>query len=583
MGIRIGEVSSRYELLTVNESTKDRERLQFLGPDEAMRFLQRHLAADDAVAGVRRWAFELGLHHPTQQGFLQLLVWGLMTGELWVAEIKRVPGRLGRGGKGKEDPPKPQPKPQPKPKPKPVAELVVTVKNLFGKPVKDAKVTAGALGSMQTDKDGIADFGKVTPGVYDITAEKTGHGKKRNGPVEIDEKKAVSVPDGSKTEVTLIQHPECANVAFFEGSKIRSHYFGFDHKTNIKAAVNGEYWVPVPAKGSLTAPTNKLTRDEARWVSVAVGKQAEVEIHFLFKDAPCIPCLANTTYQVVPANVAEVVTAHIGTQHAWFKIKGKAKGEATLKVICDGHDIGWFHIWCDVEKTLLVDVGTIVTNRATAAAYNLGTLATYMNEIFSQILVKFSLKDIGTIDLSANAALATLETTEYPTGGEFQDGTTEAQDEVFLTAMDVAAQAAVAARVTGPTMRAGARRLYWYTPTAGAKWGGMNVTIGHPATFIFFTSLPAAYNTGAHELGHSLKLRHPSDDTGAGQFAAHNRATLSTAIPAYAATNTEPASAANPAHSNIMANDPTNLMGYWPDKAARKYLRYHQWKAADRS
>jgi hypothetical protein len=32
-----------------------------------------------------------------------------------------------------------------------------------------------------------------------------------------------------------------------------------------------------------------------------------------------------------------------------------------------------------------------------------------------------------------------------------------------------------------------------------------------------------------------------------------------------------------------MANDPTNLMGYWSDRPNRKPLRYHQWKAASRS
>jgi hypothetical protein len=80
-----------------------------------------------------------------------------------------------------------------------------------------------------------------------------------------------------------------------------------------------------------------------------------------------------------------------------------------------------------------------------------------------------------------------------------------------------------------------------------------------------------------------LKLRHPLHDRGAGQFPAHNLATLKKAVPAYAATNTEPATAKDPGQANVMANDPLNLMGYWDDRAARKYLRYHQWKAADRS
>lgn len=587
MGIRIGDITSRFELMNWNEPDTERLRRGFVGHDEALRFLQRHLMAEDVMAGVRRWGHDLGLQHRTNRGFLQLLAAAITAGEIWVAELERSTARLGGGGGGKKpEPPNPNPNPGPRPKPKPVpvAELMVTVKDLFGKPVEGVTVTAGALGSKTTGKDGIADFGQVTPGTYDITAAKTGHGKKRNGDAEKDEKKAVSVPDGSKTKVDLIQHPECANVAFFEGSKTRANYFGFDHKTNIKAAVNGEYWVPVPAKGTLALPATKFIRDEARWVSVAVGKETEVEINFAFTGAECIPCLANSTFQILPATVAEVVTKKVNAKQAVFKIKGLAAGEAALKVMCDGHDIGWFYIWCDVEKELLVDVSTIVTTRTTAATYDLAGLSTYMNEIYRQLLIKLNLKDLGTIDLSANAALATIETTEYPVAGKpYQTGTSGATDRTWLLAADAAAIASVAARTTGATARAGARRLYWYIPNDGAAFGGENLKIGHPATFIYYNDGLEARNTGAHEIGHSLKLHHPADGNGAAEFAPHNRLSVSLTIPAYTATNTEPASTARTVKGNVMSNDPTNLMGYWPDKAARKYLRYHQWKAADRS
>jgi hypothetical protein len=584
MGIRIGDITSRFELMNWNEPLAGRTKRGFVGHDEALRFLQSHLMSDDVIAEARRWSFGLGIHHRTNRGVLQLLANAITTGEVWVSELERLAPAKGGGvqpGPGPEPGPSPGPGPKPGPAPKPVAELLVTVKNLFGKGVEGVTVTAGALGTKTTDKDGIADFGTVTPGTYDVTAAKAGHGKVRNGPELMDEKKAVSVPDGSKTKVDLIQHPECANVAFFEGSKTRANYFGFDHKTNIKAAVNGEYWVPVPDKGTLTMPTNRFTRDEARWVSVAVGKQTELEINYAFKGTECIPCLANSTFQIIPATVAEVVTAKITAKQAVFKIKGLAVGEASLKVICDGHDIGWFHIWCEVEKELLIDVATIVTNRAAAATYDLAGLSTYMNEIYQQHLVKLNLKDLGVIDLKSNVALATAETAEYPAaGGLFQQ---DGIHELFMSTLDLAAKTNVANRTTGASARAGARRLYFYVPTAGAQWGGMVVNIGHPATFIFYADGTPARNTGAHEIGHSMKLRHPSDPSGAAQFAAHNLATINTATLAFAATNTEPASAANPAHSNILANDPTNLMGYWPDKTARKYLRYHQWKAADRS
>lgn len=580
MGVRIGDVTGRFELMNRTDPPAGRVRQRFMDEDEALRFLRRQLVSDDRVAAVRRAVHALGIDHPTHRMFLQRLAAAILAGDVWVGE--RPQASLMSGGGGAEvDPDKPGRKPGRKPKP--VAELVVFVKDLDRKPVAGAKVTAGALGSMTANDEGIADFGTVTPGTYDITAEKPGHGRTRNGPEEKDEKTSVAVPDGSRTEVELIQHPECANVAFFEGATTRSKYFGFDHKTNIKAAPNGEYWVPVPEKSEkLEVPTDKLTQDEARWVSVAVGQETELEIHFAFKGTECIPCIANSTFEVIPANVAEVVTAKITAKKAAFKIKGKAKGEASLKVVCDGRDIGWFHIWCEVEKELLIDVATLVTTRTTAAVYDNAAMRDHLNDVFRQAMIKLNLKDLGTIDLSANAPLALTESACYPSV-KFQDGSTDAQDTAFLTAADMAAMAVVAARTTGASGRAGARRLYWYVPTAGAKWGGMNLNIGHPATFIFFSDGPAARNTGAHEIGHSLGLRHPSDGSGASQFAPHNLSTCNAATPAYAATNTEPASDTNPAHDNIMANDPTNLMGYWPVKAARKYLRYHQWQAAARS
>lgn len=588
MGQRIDGGLGRFELIAGRERRAGRSTVQFLDRDEALRFLRRVSADPYDMACIRTWAHQEGLEPAPDQGVLEQIAAGLDTGDFHVAR----PGSAGgsaKGGGSTPTVPKPKEKPKPK-KPKPkvpekVTELVVTVKDSDGKPVEGATVTAGAIGSKKTNKEGIADFGKVKPGSYDITAEKPGHAPKRNDPVGKDEKKAVAVPEGSRTSVDLVQHPDCANVSFFEGSTTRANYFGFDHKTNIVAAANGEYWKPVPDKGTLTMPAfTNITRDATRWVSVAVGKETEVEINFDFKGTECIPCIANSTFKVIPADKAEVVTATITAKKAKFKIKGKAVGEASLKVICDGKDIGWFHIWCEVEKELLLDVACIVTTRAAASAYSLGGMTTYLNDIYRQQLVKLNLKDLGIIDLSANAPLAVIEATEYPVaGGKFQQGTSGATDTAALTAMDLAAIASVAARTTGASARAGARRLYWYIPTAGAAWGGENVSIGHPATFVYFADGLAARNTCAHEIGHSMKLKHPSDGSGAAQFAPHNLATLNNASPAYTETNTEPASGTNPKHSNVMANDPTNLMGYWPIKASRKYLRYHQWKAADRS
>jgi hypothetical protein len=367
-------------------------------------------------------------------------------------------------------------------------------------------------------------------------------------------------------------------VSFFEGAKKRLKYFGFDHKTNLVVRPGtDEYWLPTPAYGTLTLPTNRMTRDGARWVSVAVGKETEVEIHFAFKRHDCIPCLTNCTYKVKPDNIAEVVMKKITAQKAAFKIKAKAKGEASLKVICGGAVIGWFHIWSKAEATIKVDVVNLVTTQAPLNAFDLAKLRAAFREIFRQNALKIDMISLGNVDLSGDAALATTESAGYSALGEFLT------DMGVLGVLDRKASAALNARVAAPLPRASAYRIYRYVPTGGASAAGTVINIGAPPAFSFMSDSADARNSMAHEFGHSLGLRHPSDGASGAQYASHNLASKNHATPAYAATNTEPATSAAQAKSNVMANDPTNLMGYWPDKANRKPLRYHQWKACSRS
>jgi hypothetical protein len=68
-----------------------------------------------------------------------------------------------------------------------------------------------------------------------------------------------------------------------------------------------------------------------------------------------------------------------------------------------------------------------------------------------------------------------------------------------------------------------------------------------------------------------------------GQFAPHNHQSVNQPVAAKVATNTEPAIPATTAAWNVLANDPTNLMGYWRMRSDRKPLRYHQWITVSRS
>jgi hypothetical protein len=181
MGQKIFGWASRYELLAGHEADTGRTIRRFLDRDEALRFL-RHSASDPAdMDALRRWLFDEGLVLWPEQDLLDRVATALSAGLLRIGFLDY--DSVGAGAGDKEDPkPEPKPDPTPKPKPKPVvvAELLVNVKDADGKPVEGATVTAGALGTKKTDKNGVADYGKVTPGTYDVTAEKSAHAPKRN-------------------------------------------------------------------------------------------------------------------------------------------------------------------------------------------------------------------------------------------------------------------------------------------------------------------------------------------------------------------------------------------------------------------
>ena len=572
--------------------------------DDALRLLRTQFSDPATLASLRQWAHDQGFFKPVGSDIFEVLATLVSARRLNLMRI-RPQSHYAANAEPKPDKPDTPVTPPPKPKPKPkkkVAELVVIVKDLDGNPVKEAEVTAGKLGSMKTDENGVANYGEVEPGTYKVTAEKEGHSTERKGKIKADKKRGVSVPDGTKTTVNLVQHPQCASVSFFEGPlaktpATRNKYFGFDHKTDMPAADPGHYWKPCPAHGDLNLPGDKLTRDGARWVSVAVGKEVELEIHFDFKEDECIPCISNSTFEVVPANVATVVTPKISAKKAVFKIKGAAAGQASLKVICDGKDIGWFHIWCQEEVTLNLDVCCLVTNRAPSTSYSMAALRAHFDDIFRQAVIKIDMRYLGDIDLTGNAALATVESQGYPAtgGGRFlsKSGTPRPYDSkgAVLRALDTAASAVLAARTTGPLPRNNAYRLYWYVPTVGCSILGTVMRIGSKQSFGFRPDSATARNSCAHEFGHSLNLRHPSDGSSGPQYAGHLATTLNAACPGFPDTNTEPANAAQPAFvptpnrssNNVLGNDPTNLMGYWGDRPNRKPLRYHQWKAASRT
>lgn len=386
--------------------------------------------------------------------------------------------------------------------------------------------------------------------------------------------------------------PCCPDVATFEGSTgARSSYFGFDDKTNLVPNVGvDEYWIP--PTDAKTLPGNKETRDGARWVSVGVGREAQVQINFggTFTAA----CLGNCTFVVDPATVADVTSGSPAASGAIFKIKGKAAGEASVKVMCDGKLRGYFHVWCEAVATINIDVVGMTTDNTRASNHSVSSVSTVMNRIFSQALVRFQVRDLGTVDISPswmvgwhewwNTTGSTLEISASILNrlhGEADDALNDRRGNIAR------ALSGNGTAPTGPNAnlpRAGAYRLYYYIPDpANANAGGSVITIGQSPAFVFFDNSGSSENSAAHEMGHSLGLEHPVHNATRDQFTAHSLGTLNAATTAMPATNTEPAVAANLSGSNIMAADPLNLMGYWRTKSVREPMRYRQWKACKRS
>lgn len=335
----------------------------------------------------------------------------------------------------------------------------------------------------------------------------------------------------------------CPDVAYFEKSGgARSSYAAFDDTTNLVPNPGAdEYWIP--PTDAKTLPGNKQDRDGAAWVSVGVGRTAQVTIKF--DGNFTIACIAHCTYEVDPVTVAEVTGAAPGSSGAVFTIRGKAAGEASLKVMCNGVLRGYFHIWCAVPATIDVDVASIVTPASVAVAYVASDLEDYINEVFSQTIISVRLNDAGAVTVPAPQAA-------------YNNGST-----AYLNSLDTLAQAA-SNKLTA------SYRLYYYVNAAGES-GGYGIVSGGlgapgPGWAFINSVIQASYNTMAHELGHLLNLSHPLHDGDHDEF------------PPFQEANRV---------GNVLPDDPWNLMGYNGSLNQRgpnrKPLRYLQWKKCNRS
>lgn len=355
----------------------------------------------------------------------------------------------------------------------------------------------------------------------------------------------------------------CPDVAEFKKANRKQDYFGFDDKTCLVAAPADRYWDP-PTKPK-TAPTDRLTRDGAVWLSVEKGKTAKCIIDFTNQ----LPCIRNCTYEPKPAGKVTVVSAVITTDRAEFEIRGESAGDCTIVVKCDGKDRGWVHVacyeqltfsvgMCEVNQTITTGTGAAATSSLTLPrpAFDVAQYQTFFDDCYRAACIKVTITALPRYDLPATVNLSP--------GGGFFDANGQMESPAYRSRMatgiyPVTDQIDSAVRAANPGYD---KYLYLMVPP-GARQAGKGYLNGFARGIggnyaIFFNVDSGTYSTAAHEFGHTIELRHPNDSAGTGQYPAHLRA----------------------GSDNVPANDVLNLMGYGGPRNQRKELRYKQWKAA---
>ncbi len=311
-----------------------------------------------------------------------------------------------------------------------------------------------------------------------------------------------------------------------------------------------------------------------------VGQRAEVEVTFL--TAAGNGCIANCTFEVVPAGIARCLTPMATSATATLVIEGLAPGEASLKVMCNGALLGYFHIWCERMVTIDVDVVSVETTRSSPTSVDIGALKAVLDKIYRQALIQWDVVDIGSVDLSGDAEFEKKEKSLY-TGQTYN----AYPDEFSVIGTAVTSALANRWSIFVDPPRPEAIRVHYYRPASvrrppdGTLVGSVS-NFGQRDVWIFVDSAGLTENVIAHEIGHIFVLVHP-DEPFLGnirrmEYPQHHLDSLGLPIPPIAATNTEPAVGPATALPNVMAADPMNLMGYWIDPAQTEMLRYRQWK-----
>jgi hypothetical protein len=276
--------------------------------------------------------------------------------------------------------------------------------------------------------------------------------------------------------------------------------------------------------------------------------------------------------------IVQIETPTVAGNAVPFRIRGLAEGETSIRVICEGKDLGWIHVICFPMINVNATIGAILTTRTRVPAYDAAGLSRVLNHAFRQACINVTVRDIGTIDLRGNAILAADE-------GQFFQGDVHG-DTMFQSLMWSGSDMPFLRSLgqLGPAAN-GAIALFFYSPVNDqSQFNGSVVKVGEGPGFCFKgNNIDDCYAILAHELGHIFGLHHPNQ-AGEGELPAHLVASIGGQIRSEPATNTELAiDGSTPItegdRTNIMALDPLNMMGYWPKFQEQVYIRKDQWIA----
>ncbi len=390
----------------------------------------------------------------------------------------------------------------------------------------------------------------------------------------------------------------CPTVSTFEGSPRPEKVRGFDARTNL-AQTRGadEYWIPPDA--AKTAPSNRMTQDGAAWVSVMIDDTTEVEVSF--EGHTTNACIANSTFDVTPGGIVQVSPTRASASGMALTLRGLAAGEATVKVTCDGEDIGWFHVVCYREIIITTTIGCIKTPLSRSVSYSASALSMMLNRTYNAAGIIIDLLDIGVVDLSGIPAVTAVEEGLRAIVPEpyYSEGFGEVQGtRAFLGSPDGSSLAnigLIARMAIGRSAAVSNRYLWFFVPDdVPSRYNGIVPMLPGESGFVFKDfaganggqTIDDSYAVLDHEFGHTLGLLHPDEPTIGNQLPGHLLASLGRPVTAEPGTNTEPPIVPTPRAfdpkniGKIMQRDPLNLMGYWPNFKEQTFLRKNQWDAA---